>query len=110
MQRRAELFEQGAEGEAATARVLATLPPGWTAIHEVRWPSRRLANIDHVLVGPGGIFVIDSKNWSGRVSVDNGQLRQNGRSREKAVAGTPDPCRVRSQSAAAEKGAPSAAC
>ena len=88
--RRAEMFEKGAEGETATAAVLATLPPGWTAIHDVRWPSRRLANIDHVLVGPGGIFVIDSKNWSGRITLEDGHLRQNGRSREKAVAGCAD--------------------
>ena len=35
LERRAELFEQGADGEAATARVLAELPSGWTAIHVV---------------------------------------------------------------------------
>lgn len=88
--RRAAMFEKGAEGETATAAVLAGLPAGWTAIHDVRWPSRRLANIDHILVGPGGIFVIDSKNWSGQISVANGHLRQNGRSRMKAVAGSVD--------------------
>ena len=88
--RRADMFDKGAEGETATAAVLSTLPPGWTAIHDVRWPSRRLANIDHVLVGPGGIFVIDSKNWSGRIALEDGHLRQNGRSREKAVAGCAD--------------------
>jgi hypothetical protein len=88
--RRAEMFEKGAEGEAATAAVLAALPPGWTAIQDARWPSRRLANIDHVLVGPGGIFVIDSKNWSGRITVEQGRLKQNGRSREKAVASCAD--------------------
>jgi hypothetical protein len=88
--RRAELFEKGAEGETATAAVLATLPAGWAAIHDARWPSRRFANIDHILVGPGGIYVIDSKNWSGRITVDGGHLRQNGRSREKEVAGCAD--------------------
>lgn len=87
---RAEMFEKGADGEAATAALLASLPPEWAAIHDVRWPSRRLANIDHILVGPGGIFVIDSKNWSGQITVDSGHLRQNGRSREKAVAGCAD--------------------
>ena len=88
--RRAEMFEKGADGEVATASLLAGLSPEWSAIHDVRWPSRRLANIDHILVGPGGIFVIDSKNWSGRITVDGGHLRQNGRSREKAVAGCAD--------------------
>ncbi|HET9861502.1 MAG TPA: nuclease-related domain-containing protein [Nocardioidaceae bacterium] len=90
LQRRAELFERGAEGEQATADVLAVLPAGWTALHDVRWPNRRLANIDHIVVGPGGVFVIDSKNWSGHVSIEDGRLRQNGRFRDKAVAGCAD--------------------
>ena len=86
--RRAEAFEKGAAGEERTAEVLARLPAGWTAIHDVRWPSRRLANIDHVVVGPGGIFVVDSKNWSGRVTVDTGVLRQNGRARGVMICST----------------------
>lgn len=90
LQRRAELFEQGASGEAATAQVLAALPAGWSPTHDVRWPGRRLANVDHVVLGPGGIFVIDSKNWSGRVTIEGGHLRQNGRPRGKAVADAAD--------------------
>jgi hypothetical protein len=90
LNKRAEQFELGADGEAATAAVLATLPPGWISMHDVRWPGRRLANVDHVLIGPGGVFVIDSKNWTGRISLDGGHLRQNGYSREKAVAGAAD--------------------
>ena len=90
LNKRAEQFEQGAAGEAATAEVLATLPPGWISLHDVRWPGRRLATVDHVLIGPGGVFVIDSKNWTGRITLDGGHLRQNGYSREKAVAGAAD--------------------
>lgn len=83
--RHAELFERGAEGEAQTASVLSSLPRDWAAIHDVRWPGRRFANIDHIVLGPPGIFVVDSKNWSGRVVIDGPTLRQNGRSRESAV-------------------------
>lgn len=90
LNKRAELFEQGAEGEAETARVLATLPPGWTVLNDLRWPGRRLANVDHVVIGPNGIFVIDSKNWTGRITTAGGTLRQNGYNREKAVAGAAD--------------------
>ena len=57
-------------------------------LHDVRWPGRQYANIDHVAIGPGGIFVIDSKHWSGDVVVRHQVLRQNGRSREPAVLGT----------------------
>lgn len=86
--RSAEAWERGADGEAATARALDALPPSeWTVFHDVRWPGRQRVNIDHVAVGPGGVFVIDAKNWSGSVRVDDNALRQNGRQRETAVVG-----------------------
>ena len=89
--RSAELWERGADGEEATGSVLARLPADtWTVFHDIRWPGRRFANIDHVVVGPPGVFVIDSKNWSGRIQVDCDVLRQNGRQRESAVAGAAD--------------------
>lgn len=84
--RSAAMFERGAEGEERVASRLADLPPGWAVFHDVRWPGRVRANVDHVVVGPPGIFVVDAKNWSGSVSVVDGVLRQNGRSREQAVA------------------------
>ena len=87
LMRSAELYERGAEGEAATARALASLDAAeWTIFHDVRWPGRKLANVDHVAVGPGGVFVIDSKNWSGRIELKDSVLRQNGYQREKTVA------------------------
>jgi hypothetical protein len=43
-----------------TARALVALPADWTVLHHVRWPGRAGAEIDHVVVGPGGAFVIDS--------------------------------------------------
>ena len=55
--------------------------------HDVRWPGRPRANIDHIAVGPGGVFVIDSKNWAGSIAVRDGVLLQNGRRRESTVAG-----------------------
>jgi hypothetical protein len=89
--RQAYLYERGAAGERLTAQALRDLPAGeWLVLHDLRWPGRRFANIDHIAIGPGGIFVIDSKNWSGDVAVRGQALRQNGRSREKAVAATAD--------------------
>jgi hypothetical protein len=88
--RRADMFDKGAEGETRTASARGALGPEWIVFHDHRWPGRRLANIDHIVVGPGGIFVVDSKNWSGDVSVHGRVLRQNGRSREKAVASAAD--------------------
>lgn len=85
--RHAELFEKGAAGERAVGALLDSLPPEWAVLHDVRWPGRERANVDHVLIGPTGIFVIDSKNWSGQITLHRGVLRQNGYNRSKAVAG-----------------------
>lgn len=88
LERSATAWEAGATGEQATGQVLAQLDPAaWTTWHDVRWPGRQRANIDHVVVGPPGVFVIDSKNWSGTVAITNNVLRQNGRSRETAIVG-----------------------
>lgn len=86
--RSAALYEQGALGEEKTAEALSALDDNeWTSFHDIRWPGRRYANVDHVVVGPAGVFVIDSKNWTGTVTITDKVLRQNGRSREVAVAG-----------------------
>jgi hypothetical protein len=86
LERQADHWERGSLGERAAGEVLTSLPEGWSALHDVRWPGRPRANIDHVVIGPGGVFVIDTKNWTGRITVSNGVLRQNGRSREQTVA------------------------
>lgn len=78
----------GAAGEARVAAILESLQAkGWMTLHDVHWPGRPKANLDHVLVGPGGVVVVDAKNWQGDVHLRNGILRQNGYSREREVAG-----------------------
>lgn len=81
-------WSAGAEGERLVADALAALSRyGWTTLHDVRWPGRPRANIDHIAVGPGGVVVIDAKNWTGEVLVSGAVLRQNGRPRTEAVSG-----------------------
>lgn len=66
--------------------MLSQLPgETWTVFHDLHWPGRRFANVDHVVVGPPGVFVIDSKNWSGSVTVKDEVLRCNGYSEEREV-------------------------
>lgn len=86
LERSAELWERGAQGEVEVARALESLPEGWVVLHDLAWPGRPRANLDHVVVGPGGVFVVDAKNWSGRVEVRDQVLVQNGRRREPTVA------------------------
>ena len=86
LQRSAEASDRGAEDEESTARVLGALSSdGWHVFHDVRWPGREHANIDHVLVGPGGVFVVDSKSWTGTIEVRGGALRLDGRRRTRHV-------------------------
>ena len=78
----------GAAGEALVEdklRVLETL--GWLVLHDVHWPGRPKANLDHVLVGPGGVLVIDAKNWTGQIEMRDGVLYQGRYSREKETTG-----------------------
>ena len=89
--RRQRTYSQGAEGERLVAQTLGFLERyGWVALHDVHWPGRPQANIDHIAVGPGGIVVIDAKNWTGDVAVKEGALRQNGYSRARETSAAAD--------------------
>ncbi|WP_208012436.1 nuclease-related domain-containing protein [Cellulomonas shaoxiangyii] len=51
----------GADGEEAVAAQIATLGPQWRVLHAVR-VGQRNADIDHVLIGPAGVFTVNAKN------------------------------------------------
>jgi len=58
-----------AEGRRRTGQALRALDPAeWQVIDDVGVP--RGGRVDHVVVGPGGIYVLDSKAWRGVVTVD----------------------------------------
>jgi hypothetical protein len=59
---------RGAEGERKTERVLLPLErEGWTVAHDLK---ARYGNVDHLLIGPAGVFLLDSKWWRGEVSIE----------------------------------------
>jgi hypothetical protein len=63
----ASAWRQGARGERRTARRLRRLERrGYVAFHDLAMPGSH-ANIDHLLIGPSGAFVLDSKQYTGRV-------------------------------------------
>jgi hypothetical protein len=63
-------WRRGAAGERRTARLLAPLEwHGWAVLHDLAVPGSR-ANLDHLVIGPGGVFVIDSKQYRGRLRLD----------------------------------------
>jgi Nuclease-related domain len=64
-------WRRGAVGERRTARLLGPLERhGWAVLHDLAVPGSR-ANLDHVVIGPGGVFVIDSKQYRGRLQLDS---------------------------------------
>jgi Nuclease-related domain len=63
-------WRRGAAGERCTARRLAGLERhGWAVLHDLALPGSR-ANLDHLAIGPGGVFVIDSKQYRGQLQLD----------------------------------------
>ena len=66
-------WARGAGGEeklAATGRDL----PGIQVLHDRRVPGTR-GNIDHVVVAPAGVFVVDAKRYEGTIRIrDKGRL------------------------------------
>ncbi|MBQ7666759.1 MAG: NERD domain-containing protein [Kiritimatiellae bacterium] len=77
--RRFGMFLKGAQGEESVARELALLPAGWVVLHGVPSRARRGGqDFDHVALGAGGIFVIETKNWSGPVKVEGGCVTTGG--------------------------------
>jgi Nuclease-related domain len=72
-------WRRGAAGERRTARLLAGLErQGWAVLHDLALPGSR-ANIDHLVIGPGGVFVIDSKPFRGRLQFDQSGRLWHGR-------------------------------
>jgi hypothetical protein len=63
--RRAGRFAVAAETELRTASRLAPLAAmGYHQLADRRWPGTGDANVDLLLVGPGGVFVVDTKCWA----------------------------------------------
>jgi hypothetical protein len=61
-----EPWDRDADGRTVVGAALAALPSErWVVLPDVRWPEGRHANIDQIVVGPGGVFVIDSRSWRG---------------------------------------------
>jgi hypothetical protein len=64
----ARTWQRGAAGERHTARLLRRLHrDGYVVFHDLAVPGNTSANVDHLVIGPTGVFVIDSKQWTGSV-------------------------------------------
>lgn len=91
-----QAWAQGAIGEELLAQRLTELPENFRVLHDRRIPGTR-ANIDHIVIGPSGVWVIDAKRYKGKrpaLHVEGGiirprteHLRIGGRDRHKLIDG-----------------------
>jgi ssDNA-binding Zn-finger/Zn-ribbon topoisomerase 1 len=78
-------WRRGAEGERKTARYLEGLgEAGFVSLHD-----RRVAglggNLDHVAIGPTGVWVVETKALRGKVVIDGDSLRIGGRRQDRII-------------------------
>jgi hypothetical protein len=83
LEREVVAMQRGATGEVAVGLALANFPDEFCVINDLTTP---FGNLDHVVVGPTGVFVMDTKNWRGVVSADGkGELLLNGKATDKPL-------------------------
>lgn len=77
-----ESWQTGGIGEERTGRALRALSGQWSVIHDWRIEGR--GNVDHVIVGPAGVFAVETKNIGTEIRVEGDTLlvfRPDGRRR-----------------------------
>jgi hypothetical protein len=71
-------WRRGAGGERATGWWLGRLPAGWHGFRDIPVGDAG-ANIDHLVIGPSGVFTITTKNLTGKVWVGPKSILHNRR-------------------------------
>ena len=76
--RRLGNFLKGAKGEEWVAHELAFLTSEYTVFNGLRLGGGK-QNFDHIIIGPSGVFVVETKNWKGSVEFRDGKLYAGGK-------------------------------
>lgn len=85
MPQSATAWRQGAEGERKTADYLKGLEQaGFVVFHDRKVPGYG-GNLDHVAIGPSGIWAIETKSLRGKVEIDADKLSIGGRAQDKII-------------------------
>lgn len=77
-ERRLGNFLKGAKGEEWVAHELAFLSSEYAVFNGLRLSGGQ-ENFDHIIVGPAGVFVVETKNWKGSVEFRGGKLFAGGK-------------------------------
>src|SRR5262249_595143 len=75
--RRWQSWNRGKMGESAVTRALCGLPDEYVLLNDLMLPDGK-GNVDHLVIGPSGLFVIETKNYSGNVKCDRDDWFVNG--------------------------------
>jgi hypothetical protein len=76
--RRLGNYLKGAKGEEWVAHELSFLTSDYTVFNGLRFGDGK-QNFDHIIVGPSGIYVVETKNWKGSVEFRDGKLYAGGK-------------------------------
>jgi hypothetical protein len=76
--RRLGNFLKGAKGEEWVAHELAFLTSDYAVFNGLHLSGGK-QNFDHIIVGPSGVFVVETKNWKGSVEFRDGKLYAGGK-------------------------------
>jgi hypothetical protein len=78
MESSADASEAGVPAEERVAAALAPLASEHCRVLHDRllYPRQARVNLDHIVVSVAGNYLVDAKNWSGEVMVEEGGLRQ----------------------------------
>jgi hypothetical protein len=80
--KRSDQAERGADAEVVVAQLLRGLPKEYHVFHDLVFEG---FNIDHVVIGPTGVFIVETKSHRRKVSAKGEALLLNGRPFEKPV-------------------------
>lgn len=70
-----ERFFKGARGEERVAGILQSLPAAYHVFNDFIVGRN---HVDHVVVGPAGVFAVETKFWKGAVTIEDGHILLDG--------------------------------
>lgn len=73
--RRVERFFKGARGEERVSGILQSLPSRYHVFNDFVAGG---LHVDHVVVGPAGVFAVETKNWRGKITIEDDQILVDG--------------------------------
>lgn len=76
LKKRISHADTGAKAEQAVAEALQELSDDYYVFHDLEFPG---FNIDHVVLGPNGIFLVETKSQKGNITQEHDVLLRNGR-------------------------------